>query len=383
MLGDGGKSWIRSFIEEVGAKLVAINTENPPGREREAASFFAEKAAEQGLKAWLINHSQNRSTAVVELDWGEGPTLVFNSHLDTVPSGPVERWPFHPFQTGVKDGFLWGRGSVDAKGCLTSMLAAMAELGKSEKLRGRIVLMAVADEEVGGIGSVSAVKQLEKIDYIIVGEPTQMRLCVASRGRVEVAVEFFGKPAHASTPLKGVNAVSAAAKICIQLKPLEKGFGRSDRFLGRSSATVTMFEGGLKPNVVPDYARIVVDIRTTNETPEQVLDLLNKKIRRYIPGRTSYKTSITSVIPNYRVDIGSRLVGISKLSLSKSGIKPMLTGFAAATDLNRISRIRKVEGVILGPGDLRLAHSFEEKVAVSELVAAANVYKLIAEHLLA
>ncbi|MEM4329321.1 MAG: M20/M25/M40 family metallo-hydrolase, partial [Candidatus Caldarchaeum sp.] len=219
------ESWYRGFIEGLGAKLVAINTENPPGREREAASFFAEKAAEQGLKARLVVHSSSRASAVVEVGWGDGPTVVLNSHLDTVPAGSPERWPFHPFETGVSDGFLCGRGSVDAKGCLASMLAALASLSRSEKLSGRVVLMAVADEEVGGLGTLSTMKELEKVDYVVVGEPTSMEICVASRGRVEITAEFHGKPSHAALPEKGVNALAKAAKAVLKVAEMEKGFG--------------------------------------------------------------------------------------------------------------------------------------------------------------
>ncbi|MEM2238005.1 MAG: M20 family metallopeptidase [Candidatus Caldarchaeum sp.] len=376
------EAWFRTFIEDAAAKLVAINTENPPGREREAASFLAEKAAEHGLRARIINHGGDRGSALVELVWGEGPTVVFNSHLDTVPAGPADRWPFHPFQTGVKDGYLCGRGSVDAKGCLASMLAAVAALGRLEKLSGKVVLMAVADEEVGGLGTLSLAKEMDRMDYMVVGEPTSLRLCVASRGRVEVSVEFLGKPAHASTPEEGVNAVVAAAKAAVRLARMEKGFGRRDVFLGRSSAAVTMFEGGLKPNVIPDRARLRVDFRTVGESPEQVLKTVSTHVKKVLTPKAFFKAAVTSVIPCFKTDVASSLVKASKKALAEAGLKPVLTGFRAATDLNRVVRQRQVEGVILGPGSLSLAHSFREKVAVSELVKAAEVYRRIAENLL-
>ncbi|MEM4189972.1 MAG: M20 family metallopeptidase [Candidatus Caldarchaeum sp.] len=376
------EAWVRAFIEDNGSRLVAINTENPPGREREAASFFAEKAAEHGLKSRLVSHGGDRASALVEVEWGEGPTVVFNSHLDTVPAGPVERWPFHPFRTGVKNGYLCGRGSADAKGCLTSMLAAVAMLGKREGLSGRVVLMAVADEEVEGLGSLSLAKELDRMDYVVVGEPTSLKVCVASRGRVEISVEFLGKPAHSSTPKKGVNAVTAAAKAVVKLASLEKGFGRRDAFMGRSSAAVTMLQGGLKSNVIPDRARFTVDYRTVGETPEQALKTISSYVKKAVTSKTPFKATITYAAPSFKTDANSKIVKACRKALWEAGVKPVLTGLKALTDLNRVAKQRPVEGVVLGPGDLSLAHTFSEKVAVSELVKAAEVYRRLAENLL-
>jgi succinyl-diaminopimelate desuccinylase len=373
--------WVKEFVEEVGAKLVSVNSENPPGREWDAASFFAEKAAEHGLKARLVNHGGGRGSAVVELGWGDGPTLVFNSHLDTVPAGPVERWPYHPFEAGVVGGYLVGRGSADAKGCLTAMLAAVVSLAGVERLRGRVFLTAVADEEVGGLGSLTVFKELDRVDHVVVGEPTSLSVCVASRGRVEVAVEFSGRPAHASTPELGVNAVVAASRAAARLSVLEKGFGAGRRLLGRSTACVTMFEGGLKPNVVPDRARLVVDVRTVGETPRQVVRKISGEVRKAV-GDKPFKAYITSTIPFYSVDVTAPVVKAAQKALADSRIKPVITGFRAATDLNRLARQRTLQGIIMGPGKLELAHSFREKVSVKELLKAAEVYKRLAEILL-
>ncbi|MEM0348664.1 MAG: M20 family metallopeptidase [Candidatus Caldarchaeum sp.] len=372
---------MREIIEAIGSGLVKVNSENPPGRESDAARYFAEKAAELGLRARVIDHGGGRASALVELIFGEGPVLVFNSHLDTVPVGPVERWSFHPLSTGVSGGYLCGRGSVDAKGALAAMLAAVSTL-RFEGLMGRVVLMAVADEEVSGLGSLSLIKLMDHVDYMVVGEPTSLKICVASRGRTEVTVNFYGKPTHASKPLEGVNAVSAAARACVKLARLERGYGKRHRYLGRSSAAVTLIRGGLKPNIIPDSSNIVIDIRTTVEKPAETLRMVKQIIKPALPKQAFFKAAISSHIPPYMASLGGALVRACQQACRAAGVKPVLTGFEAATDLNRIQKIRPVEGVIIGPGDLRLAHSFRERVAVKELVKAAEIYKTVAEHLL-
>ncbi|MCX8200994.1 MAG: M20/M25/M40 family metallo-hydrolase [Candidatus Caldarchaeum sp.] len=369
------------FLAGLVAGLVGINSENPPGREGDAARFFAEKAAENGLKAKVVDHGGGRASALVEVDFGMGPVVVFNSHLDTVPAGPLERWSFHPFTAGVRGGFVLGRGSVDAKGCLAAMLNGLVSL-KNERLSGKVVLMAVADEEVGGMGSLVLMKMLERMDYVVVGEPTSLNLCVASRGRTEVTMNFLGRPAHASMPLQGRNAAAAAAKAVVKLSKLERGYGTKGRLVGRNSAVVTVFESGLKPNVVPDAAKVVVDVRTIDESPLTTLSFLKRYVRTVIPAGVGFKAFVSSSIPYYRSDVDGKLVKVCRQALQEAGVEPVLKGFPAATDLNRMNRVKKVDGVILGPGDLRLAHSFSEKVSLKELSKASVVYKLIAEKLL-
>ncbi|MEM4573896.1 MAG: M20/M25/M40 family metallo-hydrolase [Candidatus Caldarchaeum sp.] len=369
------------FAAKLAAQLVAINSENPPGREAEAARFFAEKAAENGLKARVIDHGQGRASALVELFFGEGRTIVYNSHLDTVPAGPLERWKFHPFTTGVKDGYVFGRGSVDAKGCLAAMLTSLASL-EDEKLSGRVVLMAVADEEVGGMGSLSLMKEVGQMDYVVVGEPTSLQLCAGSRGRTEVTLHFYGKPTHASTPTFGVNAATAAAKTAVKIAKLEKGYGPKNRLFPRNTATVTVFESGLKPNVVPDQARLVIDFRNMGEKPAATLRTAVAIAKSASPPSVKIRGAVTSHIPSYITDIRGKLVKECREAMKEAGIRPLLRGLPAATDLNRMNRVRKVDGVIFGPGDLRLAHSFREKVAVKELAKAADFYRLLLLRLL-
>lgn len=360
--------------------MPSIAKTHPEGR-LALRAFFAEKAAELGLRAKVVDHGDGRASALVEEEFGEGPVVVFNSHLDTVPAGPLERWNFHPFTAGVKDGFLLGRGSVDAKGCLAAMLFGVVSL-KSEKLSGKVVLMAVADEEVSGLGSLTLMKQVERMDFVVVGEPTSLQLCVASRGRTEITLDFFGKPAHASMPSEGINAATAAAKTVVKLASLEQGYGRKNEVVGGNSAAVTMLKAGLKSNVIPDSAKVVVDFRTVDESPLETLRFVKRFVKPIVPKKVSFKASVTSVIPSYRSNVRGKLVHACKQALKRAGVKPILSGFPAATDLNRMNRVKRVDGVIIGPGDLALAHSFREKVSLKELRKAVEVYRFIAEELL-
>jgi acetylornithine deacetylase/succinyl-diaminopimelate desuccinylase family protein len=372
---------IEAYISQVSSQLVRINTENPPGRELEAARYVAERAAELGLKTRVLEHGGGRGSTVAVMESGQpGPVLMFNTHLDTVPIGSLDDWSFHPFEKGVAGGVLYGRGAVDAKGCLASMLAAIQLVERLE--RGCLVLAAVADEEVGGLGSVQVAKYLERIDYAVLGEPTGLKLMLGNRGRGEIVVEVRGTPAHAATPLKGVNAIKVASKIVEKLSTLERGFGKSHPLLGRNTATVTMISGGVKSNMVAGRCTLTIDFRTS---PKTSLEGLLKTVRGRVGhrlNRASVDWKVTSYLPPVITDRNSPLVRAAVKALRKAGIPPRISAMRATTDLSRLVKHHRVDGIILGPGDLSLAHTAREAVPLDELVKAAHVYHGIAVELL-
>ncbi|MEM4416700.1 MAG: M20 family metallopeptidase [Nitrososphaerota archaeon] len=372
---------LEGFISRIGSTLVRINTENPPGRELEAASYLADRLAELGLRVRVLDHGGGRGSVLGILDSGvSGPVLMLNSHLDTVPAGAVDEWPFHPFESGVVDGVLRGRGSVDAKGCLTAMLAALKIM--SPPRRGRLVFAGVADEEVGGLGTAKVAKLLDRVDYSVFGEPTDLTPLTGNRGRCEIEIEVRGRPAHASTPSKGVNAISAAARIVAGLSRLEKGFGRRHRLMGRNTDAVTMISGGLKSNVVPDKCSITVDVRTVPETDlDDAVKAVGKTVSRYA-GSAKASLSVKSYLPPAWTDENSKLVKSAVKALRSLGIVRRPSALKATTDFSRLLKYHRSEGLILGPGDLSLAHTFREEVPVKELILAARAYALIAEDIL-
>ena len=94
-------------------KLVAINTENPPGQEAEAAAFLADDLRRSGFSVELIEELPGRANVVARFSNGPGPVFAFNSHIDVVPAGGG--WSHPPFKLIERGGRLYGRGACDAK----------------------------------------------------------------------------------------------------------------------------------------------------------------------------------------------------------------------------------------------------------------------------
>ena len=108
------------------ARLVAANTENPPGREIEAARYLADRLADFGLAVEMRDIADGRPNVVARLDNGPGPVFAFNSHMDVVPAG--SGWTSDPFTLRRDAGRLFGRGACDAKGSIAAMLEAIRML---------------------------------------------------------------------------------------------------------------------------------------------------------------------------------------------------------------------------------------------------------------
>ena len=123
---------------------------------------------------------------------------------------------------------------------------------KQKKFSGKIIFTAVADEETGGEGAKEVIKHGYKPDFVVVGEPTDLRICVGNKGRGEIKVEVTGKSCHASIPDKGINAIEIGSKIAYHISKYKDGYGEENKYFGKSRGSITMIEGGLAPNIIPD-----------------------------------------------------------------------------------------------------------------------------------
>ena len=185
-----------------------INSVNPtlaPGApgEREIAGFIAASLTSIGLKTESFEPEPGRISVVGRLAGsGGGRSLMLNAHCDTVDvAGMVE-----PFSAAIRDGRLYGRGAFDMKGSLAAgMAAAKALVDSGARLRGDVLVAAVADEEYGSLGTSDLIRHI-KVDGAIVTEPTALDVCLAHKGYLWIEVEIAGRAAHGSKFNLGIDA---------------------------------------------------------------------------------------------------------------------------------------------------------------------------------
>src|SRR5437660_7288632 len=143
---------LESETTEVLQCLVRFNTVNPPGNERPALEYLASYLEQVGFETELLGAVEDRPNLVADLRGsGDGPTLCYLGHVDTVLANPSE-WTHDPWSGDVEDGFVWGRGALDMKSQVAAEVAAAASLARSgwRPSRGELLIVTVVDEETGG-----------------------------------------------------------------------------------------------------------------------------------------------------------------------------------------------------------------------------------------
>src|SRR5262245_56038365 len=244
--------------------LLAFDTVNPPGRERDCAHMAGQLLKDAGFSIEYFEYAEGRTSVVARIGGSDKkPPLCLTGHLDVVPLG-TRPWSKAPF-TGETDGDkLYGRGTSDMKSGVAAIISASVSLSKKLKNTPGIVLVLTAAEEGGCIGSARLAelpKLMGKAGAIVVGEPTSNYPMVGHKGSVKFHATFKGVSAHGSMPQLGVNAIYKAGAAVAKLEAFEFGVP-AHPIMGAPTLNVGTVEGGSGINLVPDRAAIGVDIRT-------------------------------------------------------------------------------------------------------------------------
>ena len=289
------------------------------------------------------------------------PVLLLNSHHDTVRPNP--QYTRDPFSPDVQDGKLYGLGSNDAGGCLVSLLAVFLHFYERADLKFNLVFAATAEEEISGTGGIEyTLPYLPKIDYAIVGEPTQMQMAVAERGLMVLDATANGKAGHAARN-EGENAIYKALRDIEWFSNYQ--FDKVSPLLGPSKMSVTVIETENKAhNVVPAVCRFVVDVRV-NElyTFEEILDLIKSNTSSDIKPRSTRLRSTSLPLDH---------------PLVKAGLKLGRTYYGSPTTSDKA--LMPFPALKMGPGDSARSHTADEYIFIDEINQGIGLYiKLIEE----
>ncbi|MBI5210469.1 MAG: M20 family metallopeptidase [Elusimicrobia bacterium] len=314
-----------------------------------------------------------------------GRHLLLCGHTDTVPLNEGD--PGDGFSARIVEGRMFGRGTADMKGGLAAMAGAMAALKRTGVLeKGTVTLAAVVDEEMQSLGAESLVQSNLGADGAIVGEPTSNVLCLGHKGLEWLEIEFAGRAAHGGTPEAGLSAISAAARFVrlIETEYVPKLKERSHALLGPATINIGTVHGGDQPSTVAAACRLTADRRLlpgeSYASICQELDRFLARIEEQMPG---LRTRIRRVPGGMSTLEHFALITEPEHPLSKAVIAaahevtgaPGRTGvFPAWTDGALLANFGGIPSVVLGPGDLSLAHSPHESVELDQVVQAARIY---------
>jgi acetylornithine deacetylase len=332
--------------------LIRIPSES--GHEEGVVARLDSAARELGVTPKVIGRN---ITAL--FDGGDGPLLLLNSHTDTVPVG--EGWTRDPLKADIEDGRIYGRGSNDAKGCVSAMLLGAARAFATNAPKGKVLFAASCEEEVLGQGLEKLLPLLPRPDAAVVGEPTGLQPAVAQKGLLLLEVTAAGRSAHAAWG-GGVNAVEAAARDVLALSRL--AVPGEHPALGKTSLHVTQISGGTRHNVIPDACKLVVDIRTTpSVSTEEIVALVSRAVEGQVKVRSSRLGSVET-------DPGHAIV---KAALAAN---PSAAPYGSPT-LSDWVFLKGIPTVKAGPGQSPRSHTPDEYLEVAELEAGVLFYETL------
>lgn len=367
-----------------------VQTQSYTGQEEAVAHLIAAKMAELGYDEVKIDAYGNVVGRV-----GIGKlAILFDSHMDTVIVSDAEEWSLPPFSGEIKDGYLWGRGSVDMKAGLAASVYAAAIAKSQGLLDGKTVYVTctVVEEDCDGEGLKAALEENHlHPDYAVICEPSSNLISTGHKGKAQIIVQTQGVSAHGSAPEKGVNAVYEMAEIIQRIEQTNLALAQKP---GRHGTLVLaqIASTGVSLNAVPYVCEVYLDRRlVVGETEES----LNEEMARIIQGKhAAWKYDIVKRKTWTGADITyNPLAPAWEISLEH----PLAQAFIAACtethgkspdkfeywdfSTNAIAAVRKgIPTIGFGPGEHKLAHTRDEKCSIAQIVEACAVYTRVIDH---
>lgn len=312
------------------------------------------------------------------------PRLVYICHMDTVTLGDGWDADTPPLGATVRDDKLYGRGACDMKGGLACAIAALVHTLERIATKGALPhrgfsLICSVDEEDFMRGSEAAIDAgwIGSREWVLDTEPTDGQIQVAHKGRTWFEIEMAGVTAHASQPWKGADAVAAMAEVVCSLRRAFAALPAHDE-LGPSTITFGQIEGGYRPYVVPDRAKVWVDMRLTPPTDTAAATRMVEQAiagaEAAVPGcHGSY--TVTGDRPAIERNPSSPLLAALKRAADDVTDADTTVGFFTGyTDTAVIAgKTGNHNCMSYGPGSLALAHKPNEYVPHADIVRCQNV----------
>lgn len=290
------------------------------------------------------------------------PVILLNSHLDTVR--PAFSWTRNPFKPDIEDGKIYGLGSNDAGGALVSLATIFIHYYQNPSDKFNLIFAASAEEEISGQNGIqSLLQELGKVDFAIVGEPTEMKMAIAERGLMVLDLTTYGETGHAASG-KGINAIYHAMKDIEWIRNYQ--FPKISELLGPVKMQVTCINSENKQhNVIPDSCHFVADIRINEHySHENILSELRSNLTSDIVPRSTRLRS--SIIPLDH-------------PLAKSGLNLGWEYYGSPTVSDKA--LMPFPALKLGPGLSTRSHIADEFIYLEEIKSAIQLYYQLLENL--
>ena len=370
-------------VEETLAQLVAIDSVS--ARSNQPLIAYASARAEAaGMRVAFHPYRDALGVEKTNMIATLGPTMTVNEvelalvgHTDTVPYDAS--WT-EALTLTERDGKLYGRGACDTKGFIAAAITAIESLD-SGRLRRPLALILTADEEVGCLGAKRlAESRAISARYSIVGEPTSLQPIRAGKGYCLAEIVVRGREGHSAYPELGASAIFRAARIVLHLEQIAeslKAEGRDEFDPPYTTLNVGLIQGGTAKNIIAGECRLTLEWRPVpGQGGTHVLDTLRASIEDERARDADFDCEINVL----RIDEGMETPAASKLvRLLEEATARSAGTISFGTEAPEMQQLG-AEAVVLGPGDIRVAHRTGEFVPIAELRQCVSILTRAIEH---
>jgi len=387
-LADEERQSLRQFTERL------VQTPSLSGHEGTVASLIMAEMRQLGYDHIGMDETGN---VVGRIGSGAGPTLMFDSHMDTVEVADPDAWQSDPLQATIRDERLYGLGACDMKAGLAATVYGAALLAKRGRPAAGTVLVACVGLEEPSEGTCTRVLfETDAVcpDWVVIAEPSNLQVVRAQCGHLEMLLTVRGISAHSSAPELGENAIYLASRIIFGLEILA-GQLMTDSFLGPGVLAVTNIKShAASRNAIPDWCEMFLDRRlTVGETEDMALLEVQRVIAREgvkaevhvieedVTSHTGIRLHARRASLPWVLDQRHPLVQAMVRAARTVGLRPTLTRWPFATEGAYTAAVAQVPTIGFGPGDPELAHCPNEYVEIEQIFAAASAYAALSDGL--
>ncbi|MCK4905152.1 ArgE/DapE family deacylase [bacterium] len=396
---------------DLACSLISKKTINPPGNEYLVKDIVVKSMKELGMKVKIVG-DKKRPNILGEIGKGH-PQIAILCHMDVVPPGGG--WKTDPFKPEIKKGRLYGRGACDNKGPYAASWAAIKAVLKKGKLKGKIILGAVADEERGSEKGITLLLRKKKLncDFCLIPDGGKMpaRRCnsgggeavIGEKGMLWLKFASLGKSAHGSNPKKGINAITNIIKFLSDVTKLKIN-KKIDPHFSPLTINIGEIKGGDAPNIVPSYCEATIDIRyplgikkeEIMRKIESFMDSFNKKSKDACPpsfpggGLVRHSSSGGKIIlKEILQDTSPHLLDINKnpflktfLEASEEVGEKMKFVTIGGNSVGKLLYFAGIPSFSHSPEDISTAHQANESVSLKNLKKCAILWAKFLEKII-
>ncbi|MCY6483042.1 YgeY family selenium metabolism-linked hydrolase [Clostridium aestuarii] len=390
------KDKIKDFVAKMESEIIKfaqdiVRIKSYTGEEKEIAMFVKDKMIELGYDDVIVDKLGNVIGVI-----GNGETkILYDSHIDTVEVNDAKEWSVDPFGGEIIDGKIYGRGATDMKAGVAANVYAGYAIKKLGLDKGKTIYVStsVMEEDYEGKAIEHFSEEYNmKPDYVIICEPSSLKLALGHKGRAVFRVDMPGVAAHGSAPEKGVNAIYKMKTVIDRVEELGKKFMAMEGEKGALALTKIESEA-VSINAIPDKCSAYLDRRLVKGEDEAFIE---KEMEILLAGTdatwetydkigkswTGEELILHSFLPCWEIDKESKLAKASVEAFQElNEKKPTMFKWDFCTNGVGSAGKMGIPTIGFGPGDPKLAHTRDENCPISDIIKACEFYTNLVSYL--